>query len=55
MTTTWLLYLRYLIQLVAGSRLGDSQLVRLNAEADSSGSYVTIGRRTLFLIPTSYL
>ena len=25
-----------------GSRLGDSQLVRLNAEADSAGSYVTV-------------
>ena len=25
-----------------GSRLGDNQLVRLNAEADSAGSYVTV-------------
>jgi DNA damage-binding protein 1 len=25
-----------------GSRLGDSQLVRLNAEADENGSYVTV-------------
>ena len=27
-----------------GSRLGDSQLVRLNVEPDENGSYVTIGK-----------
>jgi hypothetical protein len=37
-----------LLYLIAGSRVGDSQVVRLNVEADANGSFVTLG---VFVMP----